>query len=75
MGDIWVMSLEHRQQEPKKTGVVLETMWKKENGRPKETYKGTIAKEAQTQKLKTQDLQRIAEDRDGWHRLLSALCV
>lgn len=38
-----------------------------------ETYKRIIAKEAQPQKTDTHDLGRMAADRAGWRRLLSAL--
>jgi hypothetical protein len=44
-------------------------------GRPKETLRRTIEREAKTIGLKTQDLQNLATNRKEWKTITSALCA
>ena len=54
-------------------------MWspegKRKRGRPKETLRRTIEREAKTIGLKTQDLQDLATNRKEWKTMTSALCA
>ena len=54
-------------------------MWspkgKRKRGRPKETLRRTIEREAKTIGLKTQDLQDMATNRKEWKTMTSALCA
>jgi hypothetical protein len=54
-------------------------MWslsgKRKQGRPTTTWKRTITKEITAVNLKIQDLQKLAEDRDAWKTMTSALCA
>ena len=63
------MSLECRQEEPRnrrRTGDHT-------NIGNEKTYKRTIT--TNLKKIKTLEIERMVEDRSGWLRLLSALCV
>jgi hypothetical protein len=54
-------------------------MWspsgKRKQGRPRTTLKRTIPKEMITIDLKIKDLQKLAEDRDAWKTMTSAICA
>ena len=55
--------------------MVLETICKEENRTPQKRIQETITREAQTQKKKTNDLERMTENIDEWRRLPSTLCA
>jgi hypothetical protein len=47
---------------------------KRKPGRPKNTWRRTVEKEMKDQKITRGELERNAQDREKWRRLVLALC-